>query len=306
MTASCQTRVALLGGDAREEQVLTTLGDHGFQVVYAGRPPSTSECRAQWVADAGEALVGANLIILPMRGMGDDGRVSSAYLDYPVWIKGEDLAQTASEARLVVGVASQHLRQLADTYGITVIELADDDEVAILNSIPTAEGAIQMAMELTPITIHSSRCLVLGYGRCGVTLARALAGLGARVSVAARKPRDLARILEAGYRPVCFSEFHGALPEMDLIFNTVPRMILDRTALGLVGSEAVIIDLASAPGGCDFDAARSLGRQAVLAPGLPGKVAPVTAGQIIARRILRILKEEPSAAWRGEGGCGNA
>jgi dipicolinate synthase subunit A len=51
----------------------------------------------------------------------------------------------------------------------------------------------------------------------------------------------------------------------------------------------VVIDLASAPGGTDFNAARELGLKAELAPGLPGIVAPVTAGRIIAELIVRHL-----------------
>jgi len=77
--------------------------------------------------------------------------------------------------------------------GIQLIETANLDELAILNSIPSAEGAIQMAMDATKITIHGSASFVLGLGRFGTTLARMLHGIGAQVTGVARKPSDLAR-----------------------------------------------------------------------------------------------------------------
>ena len=45
--------------------------------------------------------------------------------------------------------------------------------------MPTAEGAIQLAMEELPITLHGARVLVIGYGRLGRVLADRLAGLKA-------------------------------------------------------------------------------------------------------------------------------
>lgn len=62
-----------------------------------------------------------------------------------------------------------------------MVETLDMDEMAILNSVPTAEGAIMMAMQELPITIHGSTAVVVGLGRTGFTLARALLALGARV-----------------------------------------------------------------------------------------------------------------------------
>ena len=73
-------------------------------------------------------------------------------------------------------------------------------EIAILNSVPTAEGAIQVAMENTEITIHNSRCLVMGFGRCGTTLARSLLALGARVTVCSRSAQGSCRRLCPGLR----------------------------------------------------------------------------------------------------------
>jgi dipicolinate synthase subunit A len=110
--------------------------------------------------------------------------------------------------------------------------------------------------------------------------------------VAARRPEYLARITEMNLIPIPFHELDEALDDADLIFNTVPVQVLSEKMLRKVAPETVIIDLASAPGGTDFRAAKVLGINAVLAPGLPGKVAPKTAGLILARVITRLLLEE--------------
>ncbi len=75
----------------------------------------------------------------------------------------------------------------------------------------------------------------------------------------------------------------------DLIFNTVPSLVLDRVVLDSVNREAVIVDMASSPGGTDFEYASFLGIKALLAPGLPGIVAPKTAGKILAQVLPKLI-----------------
>ena len=94
------------------------------------------------------------------------------------------------------------------------------------NAVPTAEGAIQIAMEELPITIHGARALVIGYGRLGRALSQRLAGLGAKVSVAARKFADLAWAESCGYGIEHTGQLEGWLCCYDLVVNTVPARIL--------------------------------------------------------------------------------
>lgn len=75
-----------------------------------------------------------------------------------------------------------------------------------------------------------------------------------------------------------------------MLFNTVPQTVIGRKELA-GAKDSLIIDLASKPGGVDFDAARDLGVKVIWALGLPGKVAPVSAGKIIKKSILNILSE---------------
>ena len=68
-------------------------------------------------------------------------------------------------------------------------------------------------------------------------------------------------------------------------------MILDFKLLSKVRESSLIIDLASRPGGVDFETARNLGRKVIWALSLPGKVAPDTAGDIMKETIVNILEE---------------
>lgn len=146
-------------------------------------------------------------------------------------------------------------------------------------------------MQETPYTIHSSNCLVIGYGRVGKVMAKTLSGLSAHTYVAARKYSDIAWIKANGYNPVPIKELGDSIGKFDIIFNTVPSLVLDFRLLPKINKDCLIIDLASKPGGVDFEVARDLGKKVIWALSLPGKVAPDTAGDIIKDTIVNILEE---------------
>ena len=160
------------------------------------------------------------------------------------------------------------------------------------NALPTAEGAINIAMQEMPGMIANSKILIMGYGRIGKLLAHKLNGLDAQIWISARKSKDLAWIEAFGYNAVTYNEIDDFLHEFDVIFNTVPSLLLDEQRLQNIKEECVIIDLASNPGGIDFLSAKNLGRNVIWALSLPGKYAPLTAGKILARTLKIIMEEE--------------
>jgi dipicolinate synthase subunit A len=125
-----------------------------------------------------------------------------------------------------------------------------------------------------------------------------LRGLGANVTVAARKERDLASVFAAGLEPLPLDQLARRIGEAELVFNTVPAMVLPRSIIERMNPECVILDVASAPGGTDFQAASERGIRGLLAPSLPGKVAPKTAGRIVARVIVRHLENLATVSGR--------
>lgn len=148
-----------------------------------------------------------------------------------------------------------------------------------------------MAIQHTDYTIHGSRVAVLGLGRTGMTIARTFAALGAKVKVGARSSAHLARISEMGLAPFQIDELTENVKDIDICINTVPSMVLNQAVLSRMTPKTLILDLASRPGGTDFKYAEKQGIKALLAPGLPGIVAPKTAGQILANVLSKLLSE---------------
>jgi len=282
--------VAVLGGDRRMVEAVHFFLRAGAQIRLAGLDWDDRFAGVQVTSSGSEALTGAHAAVLPVQGVSDQGKVFSTAGAPECYIDIDSLRRLARGATLFVGISNPYLSQICEEAGVNLVEYREADQFATWNSIPSAEGAIQMAMEATPFTVFGSRSLVLGFGRTGRAIALLLRGLFSDVTVAARNEVDLARIWAAGHKSVEFQHLDRAVAEADLIFNTVPAMVLTRQVLSGAPHHCTIIDVASAPGGTDFKAAAELGLSARLAPGLPGIVAPVTAGKIIAELIVRHLE----------------
>lgn len=150
---------------------------------------------------------------------------------------------------------------------------------------------MQIAMEELATTIFGLDVLIIGYGRISKVLSRTLASLGANVTVSARKFSDLAWIEANGYHPAHTNALEEVIGNVQLIVNTVPAAVLNEELLSQVRKGCLLIDLASKPGGIDFNTANKLGLKAIWALSLPGKVAPISAGKIIYDTIQNIESE---------------
>ncbi len=291
----CGRKVALVGGDRRQDYLGRRLGDLGADVwLVRRRAPGGS---AKHTLSVAEALGGASVLVCPMPPFGPAGRVWSEDPQDSLSVTGRDFALLAAPSLAFAGSFPPGLASEARRAGCEPVGLADLDEVAVLNSIPTAEGAVLMALERTTVTIHGSHCLVVGYGRTGQTMAATLRAMGARVTVVARRAESRARATAAGCQEaVDFGELPAAAAGARFVFNTVPALVLVGDVLSRVHPQAVVVDLASGQGGTDFAAAGTLGLAAVLAPSLPGRVAPETAAGYLAGVIVRIAGETFGAA----------
>ena len=174
--------------------------------------------------------------------------------------------------------------------GLRLTDYAAREDFAVRNAALTADGAVRLLLEQSPRSLEGARVLVCGFGRIGKMLALRLPALGARVSVAARSraDREWARALGcAAFSPVEL----GAHGGWDAVLNTVPARIFTGERLrSFMGAR--LYELASAPGGFDPDAARSLGLSVTSAPGLPGRLFPEAAGEVVCDTILNIMEEE--------------
>lgn len=186
-------------------------------------------------------------------------------------------------------IAGKIPKEAADKESIDILE---NEYFTIKNTVPTAEGAIAKAIELTEINIDKSNIMVLGFGRVGKTLCYKLKNLGANVYAEARKERDLAWIDVFGYNAIPLEKINENICKMDIIFNTIPELILDKSKLILMNEKTLIIDLASKPGGVDFESANKMGIKAILYSGIPGKIASEYEAELIKEVIYKEIKRK--------------
>ena len=200
----------------------------------------------------------------------------------------EDMLKEIKNKTLIAGGINNNIEE---NINIKTIDLLKIEELTILNVIPTVEGAIKIAIEETEFTLNSSKCMILGFGRIGKLLAKNLKSLGAQVYCVARKESDLSWIKAYGYNGVNFKNLDKELNnKYDIIFNTIPNVVLDIEKLRKIkNNNTLIIELASKPGGVDYEAAEQLKIKVVNAPGLPGKVAPLTSALNIKRVLENII-----------------
>ncbi len=285
-------KIAVIGGDDRELILVEELVRRGATVVVTGFPKERVCHGAFVVGGVEQACKDIEVLILPLPGTSEKGVVRAVYSDQELLLTEPAIVSMAPNALVIIGSARKFLKDWAEKYRFRLLEIVEMDEIAILNSIPTAEGALQIAMEETLSTIHGSRTSVIGFGRVAVTMAATLKALGAEVTVVARNPGQLARAYQMGCSRATYDDMHEIMRNSDIVFNTVPQMILNREVLKYANPDILIVDLATQPGGTDFEAANAYGLKAILAPGLPGKVAPVSAGKILADVVPRILIAE--------------
>jgi dipicolinate synthase subunit A len=291
--------VAFVGGDMRQLEVIkrciqldasvTLIGFDNLESIFTGATKKPLTC---------DVLKDVDALVLPMVGTDDHGFVESIFCSKPLQLVEEHADALPQSCVVYTGLAKPYLKSLLAKEQIPLVELLDRDDVAIYNSIPTMEGALMMAIQNTDITIHGSQVIVLGLGRVGMSLARALHALGARVRVGAKRPEHIARIYEMGITPFHLSDLKQQVTNADIIFNTIPHLILTAEVIAQMPQSTFILDLASKPGGTDFRFAERRGVKALLAPGLPGIVAPKTAGQILANTLSRLIAEQ--SANQGE------
>lgn len=153
----------------------------------------------------------------------------------------------------------------------------------------TAEGAIAL---LRPETgLSGAHILLLGYGRIARLLARELQKAGALVTAAARSGEQRAWAEAEGIEALPLDALSGALDRFDVIIGTIPAPVLTEPLLALVRKDALLLELASAPGGIDAAAAHERGLRYIRAPGLPAKYAPERAAVILRDAVYAAAAE---------------
>ncbi len=260
-------KIVIVGGDDRLKRVKEYLENQGFSVNTLGL----------YSGDKGE-ISRSDIVILPV----------------PTTKDGINVFTPLTHRLIPLSFVEESLREdttvLSCNYVFPKAHCTDYnrlDSYALLNAVPTAEGAVKLAIENTPFTLWQAEVLVIGYGRVGKVLADRLKGMGCFVTVSARKPADFALLSANGYSYIPTADLDRNPLKYKVVFNTVDFPVLSEESFK--GSRCkLIIDLSS-KGGFSIPTAESYGITAIKAPGLPGIIAPETAGEILAQTVTNII-----------------
>ena len=286
--------ISIIGGDLKSVKLIELLAKEDFLIYTYGLENSeeliesanVKRCKSlEELAEKSEIIIG------PVPMTNDNVNLTAPFSEEKISVDSLINAIGGEEKIFIAGkISDQHVEKLL-AHGIKSIDLFKREEYVVLNTIATAEGTIQIAMENTQKTVHGSNVLIMGFGRVGKVLAKMLDGIGAKVSCEARKHSDIAWIKAYGYNPIMLSELNTELGNFDIIINTIPFQILDSERLDYIKKECVVIDLSANPGGVDRKAAREKQLNVIWALSLAGKVAPITSAEFIKETLYNILKE---------------
>ncbi len=286
-------KFAVLGGDMRNVYLAEQLKkDYQYVEIYgfdkSGKPWAIKNSPLDFVLEGARVIVGG----IPL--LSDNNYLTTPLSKEKLNIS-EVMEKVPQQALFIAGKIPENVIRQFSEKNIKCVDIVEREELAVLNAVPTAEGAIHILLQELPMTLMGSRILIVGYGRIGKILAKMLQGFGVEVWAAARKYSDIAWIEAQGLKPVAVHQLGRYVSDMDAIINTVPSLVITREILEKTRNDCFLLDLASAPGGFDFKAAEAFGLKTKWALGLPGKIAPLTAGDIIRRTIYNIIEEEGGA-----------
>lgn len=277
-----RAHIWVVGGDQRQRRLAKLLRDDGHRVHTFGLDLEQQ--------GGLEGLSQVHCVILPLPAEKPEGEVYT-----PLWegrLTVEQVLEAMTPGQLLCGgLLGPGLTQKAQARNIRAVDYYAREELILLNAIPTAEGAIQLAMERMPTTIHNSRIWILGFGRVGQALALRLHALGAEVCILARSPAQRALAESLGLEAEPLRGMREWLHCPHLVINTVPAPLMGVEELSALREGAWVMDLASEPGGVDRRAADTLGVPVVWARGLPGQVAPHTAAAYLKDTVYHIMEE---------------
>ena len=276
----------VIGGDERMKYLAQSIAADGYPVCVCGLE-KLGTCRGAAECDLPQLAAKSSVILLPLPATKDGLFLNAPYAENEIRLD-DDFARLFMHKAVCGGMLQRLTASSSLWREIEPEDYYRREELAVGNAIPTAEGAVGIAIREYPGTINGAKCLITGFGRIGKNLAIILRGMGAEVFCAARKKADLMQMRAFGVQPLTYREISR---RFDLIFNTVPAKVLTSPVLMQQTRDTLIIELASAPGGIDLKRAEELHLHVIDAPSLPGRVAPKTAAEYIKEAVYNILEE---------------
>lgn len=281
-------KIVVLGGDNRQYYMVEQLHALGFPVAVYGLDMKDLSPVIYDAQSIREAMSFGNIVIgpIPFSRNNKDIVAKTPLVDLTI----QEFLQYLTENHILFGgVFPKVVKDFCTSHHVSFYDFMEDESVSIANAVATAEGAVLEAIMRSPVTLHKNNSLILGYGRCAKILADKLNGLNSKVTIAARLKEALSYAAAYGYDTIPLIDINKYLADFPFIFNTIPSLIMDAASLSYVDKDVTIIDIASAPGGVNFEYCEQLHINASLCLALPGKYAPKTSARILNDFLLSTL-----------------
>ena len=283
---------AIIGGDLRTIKLAQKLAEDGNEAYTYGLEQAEdlkNMPNIYFAESLKEAIQFADIAIGPIPFSSNGVEINTPFSNKKITVR--ECMHAINAKVLIAGNLAPEVYELANDEYVEIIDIMKREELAVLNTIATAEGAIEIAIANTSKILHGSEVLVVGFGRVGKVLSRKLAALSVKVTCADKKDAELAWIKAFGYEEVNINSLDKNLEKYDIIINTVPALILTKERLQYIKKDCLLIDLASNPGGIDREEAKKRKLKLIWALALPGKVAPDTTAEFIKRTLYNIIKK---------------
>lgn len=266
--------IGVIQGDLRQDYLAKKLRAENLPVLFIENPESAS-------------FAACSILMAPIPFTKDQKTLSA----HPELSVCQFLSLLHPGQTLFGGNLPPQVREYCRKHAIAFCDFMDMEEVARKNAVATAEGAISEALAASPVNLEGSPCLLAGYGRCGQVIAKKLKALGAKITILEKDPEKQNLAKKEGFSCIQSHALTYFLENNSILFliNTIPCPLFGEPLLEKTPPGITIIDIASAPGGVDFDYCKKTGRGARLCPGLPGKYAPETSAKILYEALTAYL-----------------
>lgn len=286
-------KLTFIGGDLRQYYMVQQLLKKDFLIAVYGLDLDDLTEHVYHATSLKEAMNFSNILVGPIPFTRDKKNIfsNSAKEDLTLECFFKELNPFH---QVFAGSINQFIQKKFKNKNIPFFDFMKMETVSISNAIATAEGSIVEAITRCPINLHGAKCLVLGFGRCAKILADKLRGLNALVTIGARSEEALAYAAAYGYGTVNLNVLAKDIENYQFIFNSIPSMILDESVLSHVRKDVTIIDIASSPGGTNFEYCRQIKINASLCLGLPGKYSAKSSAEILNTALFDLIGESSS------------
>lgn len=270
----------IIGGDERFRCLAKRLEKEGNEVVCFGFERAEDD-----MEKCGE-IINADCYILPLPAE-RNGALNAPFSETERSIH-EVLFDIPDGGLVMGGKISGKLRNSSECRGLELYDYMQRPDFIVGNAALTAEAALWLLMNESGTALYGKKVLIIGYGRIGRILAQRMKVMNTKVGVMSRNPEVRAIAGALGYRAHSPRE---NISGYDIVVNTAPGQVLPEGAFSALEKDALLLELASAPGGLSRAEAAEFGLKFIAAPGLPARYSPESAAGLIYDSINEILKE---------------